>query len=80
MVPEYADADIRELIEEPYRIIHIVQDERIDVLAVMHMRQLLPIIPMIFGRRACLRFAQHAAPVGVVALHWLVPSAQLTGV
>jgi len=45
MVPEYGDADIRELIEEPYRIIHVVMAERIDVLSVMHSRQLLPLDP-----------------------------------
>lgn len=45
IVPEYGDADIRELIEKPYRIIHIVLAERIDVLTVMHTRQLLPLDP-----------------------------------
>lgn len=41
-VPEYAVDDIRELLERPYRIIYTILAERIDVIAVMHSRQLLP--------------------------------------
>lgn len=41
-VPEYVQDDIRELLEHPYRIIYQVLPERVDVLAVMHVRQLLP--------------------------------------
>ena len=40
-VPEYDRDDIRELKERPYRIIYQVSD-RVDVVAVMHYRQLLP--------------------------------------
>ena len=41
-VPEYAQDDIRELVERPYRIVYTILPERIDVIAVMHSRQLLP--------------------------------------
>ena len=40
-VPEYDRDDIRELKERPYRIIYQLSD-RVDVVAVMHYRQLLP--------------------------------------
>ena len=40
-VPEYGRDDIRELKERPYRIIYRLSD-RVDVVAVMHYRQLLP--------------------------------------
>ncbi len=42
MVPEYQAKDIRELIEKPYRIIYCVQQDQIDVLAVIHGARLLP--------------------------------------
>ncbi|MEQ8290386.1 MAG: type II toxin-antitoxin system RelE/ParE family toxin [Gammaproteobacteria bacterium] len=41
-VPEYQHNDIREVLERPYRIIYCIQNTQIDVLAVMHYRQLLP--------------------------------------
>lgn len=41
-VPEYRREDIRELLERPYRIIYAILPNRIDVLAVMHYRQILP--------------------------------------
>lgn len=41
-VPEYAASAVLELVVAPYRIIHSVRAERIDVLTVMHPRQLLP--------------------------------------
>lgn len=42
-VPDYRDTQIRELLEKPYRIIYlIVNEERIDILSLMHYRQLLP--------------------------------------
>ena len=40
--PEYQRDDIRELLERPYRIIYCIKDTQIDVIAVMHYRQLLP--------------------------------------
>ena len=41
-VPEYEREDIRELIERPYRLIYRVLPDRVDVLAVIHGRRLLP--------------------------------------
>jgi len=41
-VPEYDQNDIRELIEKPYRIIYRIKSNQIDVLTIMHNRQLLP--------------------------------------
>jgi plasmid stabilization system protein ParE len=41
-VPEYGRDDIRELLERPYRIIYALLSDRVDVIAVMHYRQLLP--------------------------------------
>ncbi len=41
-VPEYREPDIREILERPYRIIYRILPTKIDVLTVMHYRQLLP--------------------------------------
>jgi plasmid stabilization system protein ParE len=41
-VPEYQNPEIREILERPYRIIYRIQHEKIDILSVMHYRQLLP--------------------------------------
>ncbi len=41
-VPEYQRQDLREVLERPFRIIYHVRVERIDVITVMHYRQLLP--------------------------------------
>ena len=41
-VPEYSQDEVRELMERPYRIIYHVLPDRVDVVAVMHYRQLLP--------------------------------------
>ena len=41
-VPEFQRNDIREILERPYRIIYKIKSERIDVLTVMHYRQILP--------------------------------------
>jgi len=41
-VPEYNHSDVREILERPYRIIYRIMPKRIDVLTVMHYRQLLP--------------------------------------
>ena len=41
-VSEYQQEDIREVLERPYRIIYCIKESQIDVLAVMHYRQLLP--------------------------------------
>ena len=42
MVPEYERVDIREVIEQLYRIIYRVKEEQIDVLSVIHSAQQLP--------------------------------------
>ena len=41
-VAEYRRDDIRELLERPYRIIDVIKENQIDVISVIHYRQLLP--------------------------------------
>jgi len=41
-VPDYPDDDVRELLERPYRIIYRITERQIEILTVMHYRQLLP--------------------------------------
>ena len=41
-MPDYPNDEIRELFEEPYRIIYRVTEQQIEILTVMHYRQLLP--------------------------------------
>ncbi len=41
-VPEYKREDMREILERPYRIIYRILPNRIDIVTVMHYRQLLP--------------------------------------
>ena len=41
-VPEYQANDIRELIENPYRIIYRLKQDQIDGVAVIHGARLLP--------------------------------------
>jgi addiction module RelE/StbE family toxin len=41
-VPEYQRDDLREILERPYRILYRIKSDRIDVITVMHYRQLLP--------------------------------------
>lgn len=41
-VPEYPRDDLRELLERPYRLIYRVAAARVEVITVMHYRQLLP--------------------------------------
>ena len=41
VVPELARADVRELVEAPYRVIYRVYPDAIEVLAVVHARQQL---------------------------------------
>lgn len=43
IVPEYRQDDLREILESPYRIIYRILNDRIDVITVMHYRQLLPV-------------------------------------
>jgi toxin ParE1/3/4 len=39
---QYSTADVRELLERPYRLIYRVMTDRIEIITVMHYRQLLP--------------------------------------
>lgn len=41
-LPEYPDADLREVLERPYRVIYQVKPERIEIITVKHYRQRLP--------------------------------------
>ncbi|MFH2047739.1 MAG: type II toxin-antitoxin system RelE/ParE family toxin [Pseudomonadota bacterium] len=41
-VPEYDAEDIRELIENPYRIIYRIKPDQIDIVAVIHGVRILP--------------------------------------
>lgn len=45
VVPELARADVRELLEVPYRVIYQVRPDVIEVLAVLHARQQLRGLP-----------------------------------
>jgi len=42
MVPEYGDESLRELFEDPYRIVYRLLDEQIDIVAVIHSSRRLP--------------------------------------
>jgi len=42
-IPEYESDEIREVIEKPYWIIYRIKPDQIDVLAVVHSSQLLPL-------------------------------------
>ncbi len=44
-LPEFPDADLRELLERPYRLIYRITDSRIEIVALKHYRQLLPANP-----------------------------------
>ncbi|MDG4484282.1 type II toxin-antitoxin system RelE/ParE family toxin [Xanthomonas vesicatoria] len=38
----YAPAEVRELLERPYRLIYRVTPTQVDILTVLHYRQLMP--------------------------------------
>jgi hypothetical protein len=42
MVPEYEDETLRELFEDPYRIVDRITDRQIDVVAVVHSARRFP--------------------------------------
>ena len=44
-VPESGRADVRELLESPYRVIYRVRPDAIEVVAVLHGRQQFPGLP-----------------------------------
>jgi toxin ParE1/3/4 len=41
-LPEFPDSELRELLERPYRLIYAVSGRGIEIVTVMHYRQLLP--------------------------------------
>jgi addiction module RelE/StbE family toxin len=41
-IPDYPDEHIREILQRPYRIIYRVTEQQVEILTVMHYRQLLP--------------------------------------
>lgn len=41
-VPEYHRDDLRELMENPYRIIYRIKPGQVDILTLWHVRRLLP--------------------------------------
>ena len=41
-ISDYPDDELRELLEQPYRIIYRVTEQQLEILTVMHYRQLLP--------------------------------------
>ncbi len=41
-VPEYEDESLRELLENPYRIVYRVYEDRVDVVAVVHGARRMP--------------------------------------
>lgn len=45
-VPQYGAADVREIIEAPYRIIYRMNRDQIDVIAAVHCARLLPDDPV----------------------------------
>lgn len=44
-LPEYPNADLREILERPFRIIYVVKPERIEIVTIKHYRQNLPRSP-----------------------------------
>ena len=48
-VPEYPGEDLRELLCRPYRIIYRPRGGNVEVVTVMHYRQLLPLNPRELG-------------------------------
>jgi len=41
-LPEYPEAELREVLERPFRLIYWVKGDRIEILTVKHYRQRLP--------------------------------------
>ncbi|HEX5444448.1 MAG TPA: type II toxin-antitoxin system RelE/ParE family toxin [Pirellulales bacterium] len=42
VVPEYEDDSLRELLEDPFRIVYRILEDRVDVIAVVHAARRLP--------------------------------------
>lgn len=41
IVPEFREENIREIIERPYRIIYRIEEDEVDILAIVHGSQVL---------------------------------------
>jgi toxin ParE1/3/4 len=41
-VPEYPKADLREVLERPFRLIYLVKPDQVEIVTVKHYRQRLP--------------------------------------
>ena len=50
-VPEYPEADLRELLERPFRIIYRVTPDQVEIVTVFHYRQVLPTDLKTLGKR-----------------------------
>jgi plasmid stabilization system protein ParE len=44
-LPEYPKADVREVLERPFRLIYLVKPDQIEIITVKHYRQRLPRSP-----------------------------------
>ncbi len=42
IVPEYDDETLRELFEDPYRVVYRVGEDRVDILAIVHAARRMP--------------------------------------
>lgn len=42
LVPEYGDESLRELFEDPYRIVYRIHGDQIDIVAVVHAARRMP--------------------------------------
>jgi plasmid stabilization system protein ParE len=52
-VPDYQDEQVREILDAPYRIIYYLNGDCVEILSVMHYRQLLP------RKRDLMRWREH---------------------
>lgn len=41
-VPEYQREDIRQVIVKPYRVVYLLKDQTVEILSIVHGRQLMP--------------------------------------
>jgi len=42
VVPEWHESSVREVFHEPYRVIHEIREDRVEILTLSHFRQELP--------------------------------------
>jgi addiction module RelE/StbE family toxin len=50
-IPDYPDDHIREILQRPYRIIYRVTEQQVEILTVMHYRQLLPPVTVLRSKQ-----------------------------